>query len=378
MLRALRRWAGLLAMALPSTACFADGVFECQASAQCEGGQCFDGYCGFADGDCPSGFAYGAHAPGELAKTCVPPADDTTDATTTNASTITASTQSTDDPSAPESTGPQPVTAESSSTSDTAESTTDRSETTTSESGSETTGPTVQRVDEGIIALYRFADGQEDEIADLSGVEPLVPLSIVAAEDSPTWTDDGLHFAGGGIAVAMGSSTKIRERLQAASAFTLEVWTTPAEVIQVGPPRLLTLSLDPSERSFSLTHGGMDSPDPKGLPFGDQYGLRLRTALHPDVNGVPTILTQSIAMLAPTHVVATRDVEGLATIWVDGEALISEVRGGDFELWSESHVLAIGNELDLTRGYAGTIHLAAIYERALDAAEIATNRAAGY
>lgn len=348
-------------------------AFECQSAEQCGDGQCFEGYCAFADASCPSGFAYGEHAPPALAKMCVPAADDAAAATSSTAGPSPDPSTSTIDSTTDTGSSPQPVTAESSTASADDTASGDPPDPTTTEStGAE------GRVTDGLIALYRFADSAADVVDDLSGVDPPVPLVVVADGDSPSWGADGLVFEGAGMARAMGSSSKIRQRLQATTEFTLEVWATPSELIQVGPPRLVTLSLDNGERSVTLMHGGITPEEGGGLPFGDQYGLRFVTSEHPAINGTPTILTESVAALQPTHVVATRDAEGLATIWVDGAPLVSEVRTGDFSNWPEGHGLAVGNELDGERGYLGTIHLVAIYERPLTGDEIATNRDAGY
>ncbi len=369
--------AGLGAAVLAAASACSPAAFECQGGDQCGSGQCWGGYCAFPDASCPSGFTYGEYAPSHLAKTCVPTAGDTAAASSSSSSSGSSSRASTDtvDPTTGSTADPQPLTAESSTASEHGTSTTDPPDPTTA---SESTGSGNGRVTDALIALYRFDDGADEVIDDLSDVDPLVPLTIVVDGDSPSWGADGLVFEGSGIARAMGASSKIRQRLQATTAFTFEVWTTPSELVQSGPPRLVTLSIDSVERSVSLMHGGINPPDGQGLPLGDQYGLRLVTSDLPGTNGMPPILTESIAALQPTHVVATRDVDGLVTIWVDGEPRSSEVRTGDFSPWGEDHMLAVGNELSGMRGYAGTIHLVAIYERPLTDDEIATNRDAGY
>ncbi|MEM6993653.1 MAG: LamG domain-containing protein, partial [Myxococcota bacterium] len=94
--------------------------------------------------------------------------------------------------------------------------------------------------------------------------------------------------------------------------------------------------------------------------------------------GLPTFVTEPVAVMEPTHVVATRDSMGTLTLWVNGEAMASEERAGDFSVWPDDHVLAVGNEVSLGRPYEGTIHLVAIYDRALSAEEIGQNFDAGY
>jgi hypothetical protein len=62
------------------SACTVPTSFVCTSSNQCPGGYCVGGGCAFPNGDCPSGYMYGALSPEGLAGVCVPVgfvADDT-------------------------------------------------------------------------------------------------------------------------------------------------------------------------------------------------------------------------------------------------------------------------------------------------------------
>lgn len=382
-LRTLAPIAGLLS-ALVGLSCSSGAPFSCQTSDQCGvGGLCqAEGYCSFEDLSCTSGQAYGTLAPPALAGQCVSdpiePATGDGDAGGEGTTATPVQDPSTSDGIDPDGDDTLALTSGGSSSVDDDGETggSDGIETATDDGASSTGAPPIQRVTDGQLVLYRFDQGSGDEIEDLSGVEPPVPLTIVSEDESPSWGGDGLHFDGAGIAVAMGSSSKVRLGVQATGTLTVETWCTPDEQIQTGPPRLVTLSQDSTNRSFSLVHGGI-APNEGSLPVGDQYGMRVATDVT-GFNGVPTLLTPSVAELQPTHVAATRDADQMVTIYVDGEALVSELREGSLADWGIDHAVAVGNEVTLGRPYRGTIHLAAVYDRALSPDEIVQNRDAGF
>lgn len=365
------------------TSCGTPSAFACDSSAQCgSGGICqANGYCSFVSTDCPSGQVYGEHAPSIFAGECVAmvlEADTTSDGGADSVSTssgISFGTSSASSDSASGAGETFAVTADGSSSGQPDSSSTGGDDA----SEAESTGSPIQRIEDGVLVLYRFTAGSGDIVEDLSQAMPPMTLTLQYEDGSPTWVDDGLVFAGTGGALVEGSSTKVRQGIVASNEMTLEVWTTPTVADQTGPPRLMTLSMDTSLRSVSLVHGG-GTPAAKGeaLPSGDQYGIRMQTSSLLNGNGLPTFTTDSVVTLEPTHVVATRAADGMLTLWVNGEAQASEQRDGDFSTWPDDHSLSIGNEVGLGRGYEGTIHLAAVYDRALSQSEILQNYDVGY
>ncbi len=71
-----------------------------------------------------------------------------------------------------------------------------------------------------------------------------------------------------------------------------------------------------------------------------------------------------------THLVYTRDSDGLARLYIDGEVIVEQVIGGDFSGWDASMRLALGAELTGDRNWRGTYHELALYNRALDTSEV--------
>ena len=77
------------------------------------------------------------------------------------------------------------------------------------------------------------------------------------------------------------------------------------------------------------------------------------------------------------HVVYTRDAAGKATILVNGkEAATAEV-AGSLANWVGDFRLLLANERTGDRPWQGELHLAAVYDRALSADEVAQNLKAG-
>ena len=139
---------------------------------------------------------------------------------------------------------------------------------------------------------------------------------------------------------------------------TLEDWITPANSSQKGPARILSFSSGTSERNFTLGQNG------------NRYDVRFRTTSS-DANGSPSLESQgSTARPTLTHLVYTRDARGKARIYLDGEENnLLDVKG-DLSNWQDDFKLVVGNETSGDRPWLGTLHLLAIYDRALSPDEI--------
>jgi hypothetical protein len=76
------------------------------------------------------------------------------------------------------------------------------------------------------------------------------------------------------------------------------------------------------------------------------------------------------------HVVFTRDSAGNAKTYVNGTQVATGTLGGNLSAWA-SYKLGLGNEIGGGRPWLGTVHLVAVYSRALTAAEVHQNLLAG-
>jgi hypothetical protein len=224
---------------------------------------------------------------------------------------------------------------------------------------------TVSRVDGGLQALYRFREGRGDLVRDVSGAGHELDLRI--ADDSGVrWKPQGLEIHAGTLLAAEKPASGLSKALKKSNAITLEAWITPADTVQSGPARILTLSNGISARNFTL---GQD---------GDKFEVRLRTT-ETGGNGTPPAVSSASGSVetVPLHVVYTRNKQGAAAVYVNGRQSGKETVRGDFSNWDDRFLFAVGNELSKDRLWQGTLHLAAIYDRALSAEEVRQNHAAG-
>ena len=228
-------------------------------------------------------------------------------------------------------------------------------------------------------SLYTFREGSGSTVTDVSGVGAPLNLTI-ANSGAVTWV------SGGGLQVNSGGSTTIIESATAAAKvisaaktsneITVEAWIRPANTTQAGPARIVTISGDPSNRNVTLGQGYWGSTPT------DLFNARLRTTTNNDNGDSPSVLTNSgTATTNLTHVVYTRDAAGNVQMYLNGSPVTvnQPVIGGNLSNWDSSYKLALADEFGSTggRSWAGTYHLVGIYSKALSAAEVSQNYAAG-
>src|SRR4029077_16491999 len=101
-----------------------------------------------------------------------------------------------------------------------------------------------------------------------------------------------------------------------------------------------------------------------------------------DTNGMPALLTTTAdgaAQAALQHVVLTYDPVNGQKIYVNGiySGDADPAKGGSLANWDSSFALVLGNETTGQRQWQGVIKFAAIHNRALTAAQVQQNFAAG-
>ncbi|MCR9164045.1 MAG: LamG-like jellyroll fold domain-containing protein [Nannocystaceae bacterium] len=350
-------------------------VYACEDDGQCPDGFCeASGYCSFTDVECGSGRRYGSFAGDGLGGTCVPDGGTSTGAEPTTGPIE----NSTMGPSG--TTGPDDDSSSGRPTSGVVEMTTtgggsSTSATATGSEASSSTGPPVERVDEGLIVLYRLDEGRGTTLHDTATLQP--PIDLTIEGKGYEWTPDGLRFVGDASTVAGSNSSlsKLNDACLASDALTMEVWLTPEEALASGPPRLVTYSRDAGSRNASWMLGGnVDGGTP---------GWRGRTRVDPEeFNGLPTtvVSVDDGANGQLVHAVYVHEAAGFDHVYLDGELATSVAREGDFSAWNTApeYRLGLGNEFGASnRPLTGTLHLAAIYCRALEASEVGQNFQAG-
>lgn len=233
-----------------------------------------------------------------------------------------------------------------------------------------TAGESLARVTDGLLALYEFDDGGGGNVADTSGAGEPLDL-IVADPGAVAWTGGSLELQTPTILRSAGPATKIIEAAAAANEVTVEAWVTPASTTQSGPARVVSVSDGIGDRNVTLGQGG-----PEGTP-GDHWVGRLRTT-ETSANGLPSVATPvGTATAALTHVIYTRDASGAVSLYVDGVVQANGTVAGDLSSWDPSYGLLIGDEVGGGRHWLGSLHLVAVYGRALSPAEVDINLRVG-
>jgi PKD repeat protein len=226
-----------------------------------------------------------------------------------------------------------------------------------------TVDPTGARVDDDLVLLYTFEEGQGATVSDRSGVGPFLDLTI-ADTAAVSWIESGLSVNASTVLDSGLAATKVVDAVQATDEITIEAWVKPAGNSQTGARSIVTLAApDRSARDFTLAQ------------VADAYDVRVRTTTTSQ-QGDPSLLGGS-ATTRVTHVVFTRSASGLERLFVDGVEEVSRTVGGDFSSWIDTFDLLVANEGTGDRAWLGELNLVAVYDRALGLSEIDQNFVAG-
>jgi Concanavalin A-like lectin/glucanases superfamily len=165
-----------------------------------------------------------------------------------------------------------------------------------------------------------------------------------------------------------GPAKKINAACKRSDEVTLEAWIQPQSIGTNPPGRIITLSLNQSQRNATLQQGFL-----AGSP--SVYSGFARTDPGKP-NGEPAIQSPIAAISGIDHVVFTRDKTGLMQLYVNGVAVPAFNCGGTLNAW-EDYALTLGNEFQPVgintpsiRPWVGQLHRIAIYDRALTAVEV--------
>lgn len=227
------------------------------------------------------------------------------------------------------------------------------------------------RITDGLSVLYNFDEGQGRDVKDSSKVGQALNLRIMN-QSAISWTSEGLHINQPVRITSDQPAKKVIDACKATNEITLEAWIVPANATQDGPARIISLSRHKTQRNFTLGQGLWGNQAP------NRYMVRLRTT-QTSANGLPAVVSPpGTATQSLTHVAYTRQSNGQATLYVNGQARGTLRVAGNFNNWDNSMVLMLANELSDDRPWLGLYRLAAVYSRALSAAEILHNYEAGF
>ncbi|MBS0205777.1 MAG: DUF1553 domain-containing protein [Planctomycetes bacterium] len=219
-------------------------------------------------------------------------------------------------------------------------------------------------MESGLLVRYDFTEGGGETIFDRSGQDDPLDL-VIERPESVRWSNGALSITSATSIVSKQPLHRIVNAIKKTNEISIEAWLKPANVSQAGPARIVSLSIDTSQRDFTL---GQDK---------DFYDVRLR-ATGSDNNGMPSTSSPSKSLqLQQTHVLFTRDAAGSATLFIDGKPVASKMVSGNLGNWDAGHRLTLANEVTRDRPWLGELYLVAIYDRALPGNEVARNFAAG-
>ncbi|HEY8052190.1 MAG: LamG domain-containing protein [Steroidobacterales bacterium] len=223
------------------------------------------------------------------------------------------------------------------------------------------------RYDANVIAKYMFETGQGSTAFDTSGVTPEADLTLYG---NVTWDSSwGIIIGPGGSAQAStGVSQKLASMIQSSGEYSVEAWAAPANVTQTNA---WIVSYSGSNTTRNVTLG----------QAATQYeGLTRSSATN--TAGLPplvTTTTNGAAQAALQHIVLTYDPVNGQKLYVNGVFTgdMDPSKGGTFANWDSTFALVLGNETTGQRPWLGDIKFVAIHNRALTAAQIQQNFAAG-
>ena len=128
----------------------------------------------------------------------------------------------------------------------------------------------------GALVLYAFREGNGDKVRDAAGHGEPLHLAIEKPDAVQWLPEGGLRIKSATLVASAGSAGKVTKAIQRSRAFALEAWISPANTTQSGPARIVTLSKDTGNRSFTL-----------GQAAG-AYEVRFRTT-NTSANGEPSL-----------------------------------------------------------------------------------------
>jgi len=221
-----------------------------------------------------------------------------------------------------------------------------------------------QRATRGLVVLYDFADSTGTVVRDRAGSRDPIDLTIENL-DQVRRSKGSLEVQEQTLIRSDKPPQRLVSTIKRSGALTVEAWVRPRQEDQSGPARIVTLSKDASHRNFTL---GQD---------GNQFDVRLRSEATGD-NGLPSLASKSWRLKQEVlHIVYTRNNEGTATIWLNGQRNSTSKIEGSLSNWDNSMRFALGNEINGSRGWLGTFYLVGIYSRVLSAKEVQQNYRAG-
>lgn len=219
------------------------------------------------------------------------------------------------------------------------------------------------RTTTGLVVLYDFEEGVGDLVYDVSNVTPAIELEMSTNMAAP-WTANGALSLAGGRLYSTGAATKLRDRIVATGAFTIEAWIQGTGDKPTGT--ILSLPADATGEDLYLETDN-------GKFFASMRTSASGAGTHMALNG------GTLAGASRKHVAFTRTASGARSLYVDGALVAEDTQGstGSLAVWSGETPLVVGARRDGSSPWSGSLLLLAAYSRALSAVEVQHNVIAG-
>ncbi|MGE0868678.1 MAG: LamG-like jellyroll fold domain-containing protein [Kofleriaceae bacterium] len=225
----------------------------------------------------------------------------------------------------------------------------------------------VARVRDGLIALWAFDETSGATISDTSGVLPPITLSI-SDPAMVAWADSSLRVNGGVDINSAGVFNRLVPKCKVSDEVTLEAWVTAANIEQRGQPGFPARIVAMTVKNIA---GHLISLDQDGSSWGAHV---LTKTAGVDLHGGP-MLTNGTVDLTLTHLVVT-STPSQRQFFVNGVA-VSDAFGGLLDDWKDTFFVTMAGDPNRRNTWLGTIHLVAVYDRALPSSDVMTNYVAG-
>ena len=188
-----------------------------------------------------------------------------------------------------------------------------------------------------------------------------------ATQDREILTFDQNQNKGKLQGTSSGSRT-VHDLIATSGEYSVEAWVAPANVTQT--------------MSYIVSYSG--GPTQRNMTLGQtmyNYDAFLRSTTT-NANGQPELSTPSAQRLLQAtlqHVVMTYDPVNGRRIYVNGALATGgdPQRGGSLSQWDNTFALVLGNEVSGDRPWSGVLRFVAVYNKAMQAADVKTNFDAG-
>jgi hypothetical protein len=219
-----------------------------------------------------------------------------------------------------------------------------------------------ERVRDGLVAFYTFDEGEGDVIRDVSHVGE--PLNLrIAERGKSAWVPGALELKEKRYIASDGFVDKIVDACRASKAVSIELWIKPAKTDQYGSPEIVLIGWRKKDRDLSLSQEGP--------------GIIVRLRTTKSSNEGETLQVKKCIDGKLAHVVFTRDANGNAALYINGQSVHAQAIQGDFANWSRDYRLLACPDDEYKKTWDGQMHLLAIYARALTEEEVRKNHKLG-